>query len=66
MINFSNTRNRSRVCLFLTTENEQLVIIKDDNGKLWVELIIVTFFNAVVTVDVRIVQLLNRRFVLRE
>ena len=53
MINFSNTRNRSRVCLFLTTENEQLVIIKDDNGKLWVELIIVTFFNAVVTVDVR-------------
>ena len=24
VINFSNTRNRSRVCLFLTTENEQL------------------------------------------
>ena len=53
VINFSNTRNRRRVCLFLTTENKQLVNIKDDNGKLWVELIIVTFFNAVATVDVR-------------
>ena len=28
MINSSNTRNRSRVCLFLTTENEQLFILK--------------------------------------
>ena len=27
VINFSNTRNRSRVCLFLTTENEQLFFI---------------------------------------
>ena len=53
VINFSNTRNRRRVCLFLTTENKQLVNIKDDNGKLWVELIIVTFFNAVATVNVR-------------
>ena len=49
MINLSNT---SRVCLFLTTENEQLFFIKDDNGKLWVEVIIVTFFNALVTIDV--------------
>ena len=28
VINFSNTRNRGRVCLFLTTENEQLFILK--------------------------------------
>ena len=28
MINFSNTRNSGRVCLFLTTENEQLIILK--------------------------------------
>ena len=51
MINFSNRRNRGRVCLFLTTENEQLFYIKDDNDKFWVEVIIVTFFNAVPTVD---------------
>ena len=32
--------------LFVTTKNEQLFIdIKDDNGKLWVEVTIVTFFN---------------------
>ena len=43
--NYSNTRNRSRVCLFLTTKNEQLFI--DDNSKLWVEVITVTFFSAV-------------------
>ena len=42
--NYSNTRNRSRVCLFLTTKNEQLFI--DDNSKLWVEVITVTFFSA--------------------
>ena len=36
----SNTRNRSRVCLFLTTENEPFFYIKGDNGKLWVEVII--------------------------
>ena len=52
MIKFSNTRNRDRVCLFLTTENEQLFYIKDDNGKLWVEallveVIIFTFLDAV-------------------
>ena len=28
VINFSNTRNSGRVCLFLTTENEQLFILK--------------------------------------
>jgi len=35
--------------------NEQLFIsfyIKDDNGKLWVEVIIFTFSDAVATVDV--------------
>ena len=26
--------------------------LKDDNGKLWVEVIVVPFFNAVATVDV--------------
>ena len=26
--------------------------LKDDNGKLWVEVIVVTFFNAVAIVDV--------------
>ena len=28
VINFANTRNRGRVCLFLTTENEQIFIVK--------------------------------------
>ena len=28
VINVSNTRNRGRVCFFLTTENEQLFILK--------------------------------------
>ena len=28
VINFSKTRNRGRVCLFLTAENEQLFILK--------------------------------------
>ena len=28
VINFSNIRNRGRICLFLTTENEQLFILK--------------------------------------
>ena len=51
MINFSNRRNRGRVCLFLTTENGQLFYIKDDNDNFWVEVIIVTFFNAVPTLD---------------
>ena len=52
MINFSNTRYRSRVCLFLTTENEQLFIIKTMIGKLWVEVIIFTLLDAIATVDV--------------
>ena len=26
--NFANTRNRGRVCIYLTTENEQLFILK--------------------------------------
>ena len=28
------------------------IYLKDDNGKLWVEVIIVTFFNVIPTVDV--------------
>ena len=36
--------------LFVTTKNEQL--FKDDNGKLWVEVTIVTFFNQLATVHV--------------
>ena len=28
VINFSNTRNRGRVCIFLTTENEQIFLLK--------------------------------------
>ena len=43
VINFSNTRNRGRVCFFSTTENEQ--------GKLWVEAIIFTFLDTVATAD---------------
>ena len=38
--------------MFLKTENEQFSNSTDDNGKLRVEVIIVTFFNAVATVDV--------------
>ena len=81
VINSSNTRNRSRVCLFLTTENEQFFILKT---------IMTTygwkyycyFFNAVATVDVftasnndinfvetqavHFALLLNRCFIFRE
>ena len=53
VINFSNTKNRGRVCLFLlTTESEQLFFIKDDKGNSWVEVIIFTCLNAVAIVDV--------------
>ena len=52
VINFSNTRNRGRVCLFLRTENEQPFYIKEDNGKLWLRVIIFTCLDAVATVDV--------------
>ena len=39
--------------LLVTTKNEQLFIdIKDDNGKLWVEVTIVTFLKSVATVRV--------------
>ena len=63
---------------FLTTENEQLFMLKSK----WVEVIIVTFLNAIATVDVltaskndinfvktptvHFALLLNRCFVLRE
>ena len=78
VIKSANNRNRSRVCLFWKTKNEELFYIKDDNGKLWVEVIIVTFLDAIATVDVltpaskndvkhiEILQDLKCRFVLRE
>ena len=48
VINFSNKRNRGRVCLLLTT-----FYIKDDNDNfIWVEVTFVTFFDAVATIDV--------------
>ena len=43
IIQSANTRNCGRVFLSETTENE------DGNDKLWVEVIIVTFFDAVAT-----------------
>ena len=39
----ANTRNRGQICLFKTTENTELFILKGDNGKLWVGLIVVIF-----------------------
>ena len=42
------TRNRGCVCLFLTTT----FYLKDNNGKLWVDVIVVIFFIATGTVDV--------------
>ena len=82
VINFSNTRNRGRVCFFSSTENEQLFTLKTTVGKLWVEVIIYTFLDTVATVDVLAASsndidfvetqtvhfacLLTRRFVFRE
>ena len=52
VIKSANTRNRGQICLFKTTENTELFILKGDNGKLWVGLIVVIFFNVVATVNV--------------
>ena len=41
----ADARNRRRVCLFWTTENE------DDNGSLWVKVIIVSSLDAVATLQ---------------
>ena len=43
VIKSANTRNRGQICLFRTTENTELFILKGDNGKLWVGLIVVIF-----------------------
>ena len=43
VIKSANTRNRGQICLFKTTENTELFILKGDNGKLWVGLIVVIF-----------------------
>ena len=82
MINFSNTRNRGRVLFILDNRKWTTFYIKDDNGKLWLRVIIFTCLDAVATVDVLTASnndvnfveaqtvhcacLFNRRFVLRE
>ena len=48
---FAIPRNRGRVCLFQTIENENF-FLEDDNGKLWVERIIVTSLDAEAIEDV--------------
>ena len=45
VVNFSNTRNRGRVCLFLTTGNEQLFLLKTIIANYGVEVIIFSFFG---------------------
>lgn len=54
MIKFANKRNRRRVSLLNCRQQKikELCIIKNDNDKLSVEVIIVMFSNAVVTVDI--------------
>ena len=75
VINSSNTRNCSRVCLFLTTENEQLSILKTitaNYGWKWsvvtVDVLTVSNndVNFVETKTVHFAWPLNRCFVLRE
>ena len=52
-LKFVNSRNCGRVCLFEATENEELFVLKTImSRKLWVEVIIVTFLDAVATIDV--------------
>ena len=43
VIKSANTRNRGQICLFRKTANTELFILKGDNGKLWVGLIVVIF-----------------------
>ena len=69
---------KSQTSLFIRDNRKWTTYIKDDNRKLWLEVTIITFFNAVATVDVRTASNndvnfvetqpynLNRRFVLRE
>ena len=53
VIKSANTRNRGQICLFKTTENTELFILKGDNGKLIMGGIDrCYFFDAVATVDV--------------
>ena len=52
VINFSNARNRGRVCLFLTTENEQLFILKTIMANYGWKRSFLLFLDAVATVDV--------------
>ena len=52
VINSYNTRNCSRVCLFLTTENEQLSILKTIMANYGWKWSLLLFFNAEATVDV--------------
>ena len=46
VIKFANTRNRGRA------GKERFLHLKDDNGRLWVEVITIYFLDAVATVDV--------------
>ena len=69
---------KSQTSLFILDNRKWTTYIKDDNRKLWLEVTIITFFNAVATVDVRTASNndvnfvetqpynLNRRFVLTE
>ena len=53
VINFSNTRNRGQSSLFILDNRKWITFyIKDDNGNLWVEVIIFTFLDAVAALDV--------------
>ena len=52
VIDFSNTRNCSRVCLFLTSENKKRFTLKTIIANYGWKLSLLLFFNAVATVDV--------------
>jgi len=44
---------KSRLCLLIFDNRKiRTVYLKDNNGKLWIDVIVVIFFNAVRTVDV--------------
>ena len=52
VINFSNTRTRGRVCLFLTTENERLFILKTIMANYGWKRSFLLFWDAAATVEV--------------
>ena len=52
MTNFSNTRNRGRVCLFFTTENKQLFILKTVIVNYWWKRSFLLFLDSAATVEV--------------